>query len=292
MKRQPRYVICCAAALLLTPFAPADQVIIEPAKDNTLYEDSNGALSNGAGEYFFAGKTGANAGFRLHRGLIAFDIAANVPAGATIDSVTLTLHLATGAPGSGDQPAALHRGLADWGEGASNAGSPGGFGAPASPDDATWLHTFFDSSFWASAGGDFDPSASATTLIGTRRIFYTWESPEMAADVQSWLDSPSGNFGWTLLGNEAEDLTARRYESRENSDASLRPTLTIDFTPGSSCNPCDMNCDGTVDANDIEFFIDLLFNGATPCDPCTGDVNGDGFIDAGDIEGFINCLFP
>jgi hypothetical protein len=53
-----------------------------------------------------------------------------------------------------------------------------------------------------------------------------------------------------------------------------------------------MNCDGTVDASDIEFFIDILFNGATPCDPCTGDTNGDGVIDAGDIEGFIECLFP
>ena len=60
----------------------------------------------------------------------------------------------------------------------------------------------------------------------------------------------------------------------------------------SVCDPCDMNCDGTVDALDIEFFIDILFNGATPCDPCTGDTNGDGNIDAEDIEGFINCLFP
>ena len=56
--------------------------------------------------------------------------------------------------------------------------------------------------------------------------------------------------------------------------------------------PCDMNCDGTVDASDIEPFIDILFNGATPCDSCTGDTNGDGTVDAGDIEGFINCLFP
>ncbi len=49
--------------------------------------------------------------------------------------------------------------------------------------------------------------------------------------------------------------------------------------------------DGAVDALDIEFFIDILFNGATPCNTCTGDTNGDGNIDAADIEGFINCLF-
>ncbi len=58
------------------------------------------------------------------------------------------------------------------------------------------------------------------------------------------------------------------------------------------CDPCDMNCDGTVDALDIEFFIDLLFNGGEPCNTCTGDTDGNGTVDAGDIEGFIKCLFP
>ncbi len=41
----------------------------------------------------------------------------------------------------------------------------------------------------------------------------------------------------------------------------------------------------------IEPFLDLLFHGAKPCDPCAGDVNGDGIIDAFDIEPFIACLF-
>ena len=53
-----------------------------------------------------------------------------------------------------------------------------------------------------------------------------------------------------------------------------------------------MNCDGSVDAADIEFLIDLRFNGATPCGDCAGDTKADGNIDATDIEGFINCLFP
>jgi hypothetical protein len=57
------------------------------------------------------------------------------------------------------------------------------------------------------------------------------------------------------------------------------------------CDACDANCDGAVDAFDIEPFIDLLVNpNPTPCAPCTGDVNGDGTIDAFDIEPFINCL--
>ena len=58
------------------------------------------------------------------------------------------------------------------------------------------------------------------------------------------------------------------------------------------CDPCDMNCDGGVDALDIEPFLDLLFGGGQPCNTCTGDVNGDGSIDALDIEPFLECLFP
>ncbi len=53
-----------------------------------------------------------------------------------------------------------------------------------------------------------------------------------------------------------------------------------------------MNCDGDVNAFDIEPFLDLLFDPkARPCDTCTGDVNADGNIDALDIEPFLNCLF-
>ena len=91
-----------------------------------------------------------------------------------------------------------------------------------------------------------------------------------------------------LDGDGAVDLAVG---AREDDDGGTdRGAVWILFLD--DCDPCDMNCDGTVDALDIEFFIDLLFNGATPCDPCTGDTNGDGSINAEDIEGFINCLFP
>ncbi len=59
-----------------------------------------------------------------------------------------------------------------------------------------------------------------------------------------------------------------------------------------TCDPCDANCDGAVDAFDIEPFIGLLVGGGTPCSVCAGDANGDGAIDAFDIEPFIACLLP
>ena len=66
--------------------------------------------------------------------------------------------------------------------------------------------------------------------------------------------------------------------------------ITGDSPP---CDPCDMNCDGAVNAFDIEPFLDLMFSPMPmPCNTCTGDVNGDGNVDAFDIEPFLECLFP
>ncbi len=255
----------------------ADETTIGAAMDNTLYEDAEGLLSNGAGERFFAGKTGLFNNFMLRRGLIAFDIAGSIPNGSTITSVTLTLHLSAAAPGSGNQPVSLHRLLADWGEGDSDAEGPEGGGAPAAPGDATWLHTFFDTAFWAGSGGDFDGTASATTLVGTAMgEFPTWSTPQMASDVQDWLDDPTGNFGWLVLGNEDEDQTARRFDAREHLDPDLRPVLHIEFEPAEPC-PWDLDDSGDVGVKDL-----LILLGAWgPC-PKKGDCPAD-FDASGDV---------
>ena len=56
--------------------------------------------------------------------------------------------------------------------------------------------------------------------------------------------------------------------------------------------PLRLNCDGEVDALDIEPFLEMLFGDRERCFICTGDANDDGLIDAFDIEQFMNCLFP
>ena len=52
----------------------------------------------------------------------------------------------------------------------------------------------------------------------------------MVANVQSWLDSPADNFGWIVIADEAIIPSAKRFDSRENSDESERPVLTVEFT--------------------------------------------------------------
>jgi hypothetical protein len=213
--------------LAIVAASPSLAVVVEigAMKDNTLYEDPTGLQSNGAGERFFAGFTAIP---DVRRGLIAFDVAGAVPSGSTIDNVTLTLNMSKTIVGL--EPVALHRALSDWGEGASDAPGEEGIGTFPDTGDATWLHTFYPNDFWITPGGDFDPVASASQDVGGNGP-YTWSSAAMVADVQAWLDNPSGNYGWVVVGNESTSPTAKRFDTRENANSAARPLLTIEFTP-------------------------------------------------------------
>lgn len=217
---------CMALAAGLGGARPlaADVVTLGAARDNTLFQDSAGALSNGAGRHTFAG---LNANGESRRGLLWFDVAAAIPAGATITSAALTLHMSRTNTGSAS--VSLHRALGAWGEGASVAPAEQGTGAQAEPGDATWLHTFHAHSFWATPGGDFAGVESAVALVAGNG-FYTWgDTPALLADAQSWLDAPESNFGWALVGDESTPTTAKRFDTRESPDASVRPSLRIEF---------------------------------------------------------------
>jgi len=199
-------------------------VMLTPSKDNTLYQTSNGSLSNGAGIHLFAGMTNLR---ERRRALLAFDVASQIPPGSQITSVALKLEVSQTV--SGPESMELHRVSADWGEGSSNAGaSRDGIGAGSRPGDATWIHTFFSNRFWTNQGGDFDAAADATALAGDGPV--NWgSSAAMIARGQDWLDHPSTNFGWIILGNEANAQTAKRFDSREIVSSDTRPSLTIEF---------------------------------------------------------------
>jgi hypothetical protein len=270
-------------AILFAVTAPAggdiSTVVLAPAKDNTLF--STGTTSNGAGEFVFSGRTG---GGIMQRAVIAFDVESAVPAGARITGASLTLHLVQTS--SGPQAHTLHRILADWGEGTSSSG--GGSGAPATPGDATWFHAFYPDQFWTDPGGDFSAIVSSTQTVGSAGAAYTWPStPEMVAEVQSWLDSPGENFGWLLAGNEAEVQTAKKFASRESAQVELRPALTIEFD---AC-PWDLDGNGDVGVPDLL----LLLSGFGPCDDgedCAGDFDGDGAVGVTDLLAVIGNFGP
>ena len=195
------------------------------SRDDTLYETLGNQLNNGAGQWFFVGKTASGA---IRRGLISFDVAAGLPAGATVTGVSLTLYMSRTV--AGNTAVGLHRVLADWQEGAAQASGNEGSGADADQGDVTWTQRVFKSLDWDTLGGDFGTDASAALAVGGTGG-YTWNSTtQLVADVQSWLDDPAANFGWLLLGDESKPRTAKRFDSKENETSANRPTLTVEYT--------------------------------------------------------------
>jgi hypothetical protein len=223
-----------AAVVILSAPAGAATITIGAIKDASIFQN-NVDNSNGAGPGMFAGTNGMNS---PRRGLIEFDIAGNVPASATIDTIQLTLFLGQVA-GNDITPRTigLFELAADWGEGTTGSGGMiggTGQGFPANPGDATWNARFFPGTLWATPGGDHDSSASATTTVtSVINNPYSWLStPGLVSDVQGWLNTPATNFGWELINlDETTPTDFRAFYTREFTDATLRPQLEITFTP-------------------------------------------------------------
>ncbi len=278
----------------------AASVSLSPLKDNTLIQRTNPAeqLSNGLGD-IFVGRTNQDgqgpATISIRRGLIQFDVAGAVPAGATILSASLTMRDVMGL--NGDPVVQLRRTLADWGEGVSFQN--GGMGAPATNDDATWLYRFYDaddppaSPAWNMPGGDFSDLVSSEVVIsddlgGAQR--FTWRSdafPVMVQDLQSWLDHPEQNFGWTLLGDETRGQSAKRLNSGESTDPPhIPPVLNIEYQMNLAG---DTNGDGEINLDDLNNVRNNF--GATG--PDDGSLDGDAFpfdgvVDLDDLNALRN----
>jgi len=253
-------VVVLSLILIFLPSATilADTVTINPIKDNTLYEpvaqDAFADVSDGAGPTMFAGRVkdadadpGPGTRVAVRRAVLAFDIAGNIPAGSIIDSVQLTLYCDKVAATT-TRSFVLRRLTSDWGEGTSNTGaSRQGRGELATPNDATWRHRFYPVLFWATPGGDYSGTISATRSVGNTG-FYAWGSTSgMVADVQAWLNTPSQNFGWILIGDESTIQTAKRFGTRENtgstSGQTWKPQLLVNYTPATVVGGC---CQGAV----------------------------------------------
>lgn len=209
----------------LAAAARADVVAISASHDATLYQDDLGSFASGAGEECFVGLTNQN---RIRRTVVSFDLAASIPAGSTITGITLTMFMDRTRSGASNID--LHPLTVSWSEGPSNPGQPGGAGAPSEPGDVTWIHRSFDTSTWTTPGGDFSPAIlSSRSVSGTGA--YIWPTSDLfTAAAQSWLDSPSTNFGLILVGNETT-ASAKRFGTRENPVVSERPKLTVTYTP-------------------------------------------------------------
>ena len=217
--------------LALCGIGRADFVEVVASKDTTIYSDpTTTPLSNGAGQYLFVGRTGENNSFNLRRAIVQFDVGSFIPAGSVVTSATLRLYVNRRPPSlNPTDPITAYRALADWGEGTSAPLGAGGSGAAATPNDATWFHTFYSSQFWTTPGGDFAASASATAELDDVGAYFM-EGAGLVADIQFWLNTPAQNYGLFLLGDEVNTQTARRLISMNLNDPDTAPTFLIGYT--------------------------------------------------------------
>jgi hypothetical protein len=262
------------AVLALVQTTEATEVILSPSMDNTLIGPGTGANSNGAGDGIYAGQIGFFGGSEdIRRGLLQFDLS-EIPADATITSVTLNMSVVK-TPNDNTYEFSLHRSNESWGEGGSDF--PGGVGAPAQPGDATWVTRFHPIIPWSVAGGDFATDSSSTTMISGLGD-YAFAGDDLIDDVQVWLDNPKLNNGWVILGEEGTSKTVRKFGSREYFDASKHPTLVVAYEEAGGM-PGDFNGDGKVNGADLGLLLAVW----GPCDGCPEDMNNDGMVDGGDI---------
>jgi FtsP/CotA-like multicopper oxidase with cupredoxin domain len=262
--------LCVLLIVILSVIAAtssATVVTFGASKDNTLYQPASGGTtnSNGAGEHSFAGRT--DDGY-IRRGVMAFNIS-TIPPGSVITSVTLTLYMSRTRDTADNVP--LHRLLANWGEAASNATQEEGRGIQAQPGDATWYHRFYPTSLWASVGGDFVPTASATMSVN-KEGFYSWSAASLVADVQLWVNNPATNFGWLIKGDETTSKTAKRFDTREVATPSQRPMLIVDYIAPTQFGACVLtngNC-SQLTSNNCFAVAGTFLGVGSDCPPPTG----------------------
>lgn len=212
---------CLCAALLghSAQSVRADVTNLIAVADTTLQDDPTLANLN------YGLDDGIRAGGRQQpgkaRGLLRFDLAGSIPAGATINSATLTLTVIATPTLPVDSTFEVHRVLAEWGEGTNVAN-------PAVVGEASWNDRLGPGTPWSIAGGDFTATASAAQAISGNGV-YNFTSAGLAADVQMWVDNAGSNFGW-LLRSESETMpiTIRKFGSRISLGS--EPRLIIDYS--------------------------------------------------------------
>lgn len=234
-------------ATVIADVLSADTFTVElrPSADTSLIEVKPD--NNTGGQSFVTAGTTQN--ITKNHGLFKFDVAGQVPAGATVTSASVAFEV-TRQPVDGYDIGhfGLYRMLVSWGEGARlpEASTSPGLGAPAQLGEATWNHRFAGTAqTWAAPGGLAGTDFTATPS-SQEYVYVTYFSPYMfisselmVEDVQQWVDHPESNFGWMLkVEDEDANFTARRFASREAGDE-FAPRLTIEYTvvpePASVC---------------------------------------------------------
>lgn len=229
--------------LIVAALAPANAlavtVTLGAGKVSTIFENQpDNSIGRGPAVFIGGDSSGSP-----RRGLIDFNVAANIPLGATITSAELTMFVGlvggadNGTPDTTQRAIELHRLIGDWAHGPTGLGvttiSGTDQGYPAIPPGPTWNdRRYQQNQSWTTPGGDFSPVVSSSALVGqTVNGAYKWASTsQLVADVQFMLDQPSLGFGWMMLNTDERVANSyRALYTKDWTDPLLRPQLLVTY---------------------------------------------------------------
>jgi hypothetical protein len=161
------------------------------------------------------------------RALVKFDVSSIKPCW-NVTSATLRMKLATAA-NPNTVVHAVHRLGADWTEDGAT------WNCAEDTDPGNMTQDCTGASAWTAAGGDFDPtpSATATPAAGSSGTT-TWDVTD---DVEAFRQAPASNHGWMIKGADEGTDFELVYRSIETAAPVLRIVYTLD----------DMECDDSED---------------------------------------------
>ncbi|MCH2531718.1 MAG: DNRLRE domain-containing protein [Dehalococcoidia bacterium] len=188
-------------------------------KDTTIYSESS-KVSNGGGQFIFAGNNNQS---DSRRALIMFDIPSSINSKSQVVNVELSLEMDRAREGAFQ--VALYKLTNEWSEGSSQGAQGEGAGGTIQGLDATWKNRIHPGHAWIKRGGDFEIEPSAVSMVKGPGS-YTWSGPRLNEDVQNWINGTHRNYGWILIGDESESITAKRFSSRTGPSA---PVLEIEY---------------------------------------------------------------
>lgn len=209
--------------------ASAATVSFQSVADTSLFENKPDADLGGTSLV-----AGTNQQYSRSRALFRFDVTA-LPAEAIVTDVQIVLYCSRQPDpdqhgGPVESNFSLYRMFVAWGEGTGNSAT----GSTAVAGAATWNERMFGAADWTTPGGesgtDFSSTASASTAVGGVGS-YTWEAPELIADVTFWRANPTSNFGYIMATDAETSLgSARRFGAREQPGGAVPPaTLVVTY---------------------------------------------------------------
>ncbi len=143
------------------------------------------------------------------RPILQFNIS-NIPSGSIINSAVLEIYQTIG--GGSSFNASVRRILSDWTE-----------------TQVTWNNRT-NTSTWGTAGGNYSSTDYANVTVGTSSgVFVRWNITTL---VQQWFNGTYPNYGLILVSPSSGLDNQKRFASSDNTNETIRPKLTINYTYG------------------------------------------------------------